>query len=1006
MKKKIICGLVMLVLLLLGPAVVNAAWWNGSWTYQKQINRTGETTVIDDFTIYLMIEKEAGMNANYSDLRFVNSSEDGLLPAELAWSNSTHAGVYVLLPSLSTGTNTLYMYYGNPGASWNFSNSSAWGSQWSHIFHFEDNACDSITGNCAVANLVSGNNYALDSGIIFNKNANLTGSTASNISTDTIISFSTNRSSIIFWGYRGSTLSTENRFLTDGDDSDIVYPTSTSFRCGFRDGGGNYKSEVDTISSNTWYYIGCIANLTTGLTYMNGALESTVTPTSGGIYNDYPDGGDIGRTVAQQNADYKFDELYVSTTRNIIEDEMKAYYQNNNLSRTIFGAEQSTAISASATVSPSSPLTDERIEGNCTGIEPGGNNVTFNWTWYINDAEFSAGNISYYTAEGISINVANLSPDNTSYGDNITFSCLAYNGSAYSEWANSTTIFIANSGPNQPSLNYPGNGYANVSTEAVLNITVTDQDGHAMNVSFYNSSGDLIGTATDIANGSIASVTWSGLYIGTNYSWYANITDGINTTQSPLWNFTTFAAYIIIVPDGYYNQSDTFILNISKSGVISDINATLMHNGTAYAPTKTESGDYFIFTRSITPLATGELEAYWAINLTDGAAIRPYNISSNQTVIDWAIDNCSLSNNVTMTMTIYSENTPTSTLNGSVEIEFTYWINDATKQKIYSHSFNGSYTYSLCLAPHNATIRADAYILYTVPSGFTHRYYIVNGSFTNTTQNISLYNFDSDTGISDLKITTRYQTNNNYFPNVIAKLERLYVSESVWRTVQMDESGDFGQIFFNIKEENTDYRIIFQDRNNNILKTTEKMKFICTSGICDITFLLPTEAENATEISLNISWNYDNNSHQLNISWEEVYGIHTMVSYLLTKETMTGPATICSGSQTGAAGNMSCDTSAYSGLVYLYINPGIGAWIELGRTTLTDFLGETEGAFWAFGISLTTAAFGIFSPMAAIIGLCFGLIATYLLGIFTPITMTFIIIACVLGIAIGIKVRY
>ena len=53
----------------------------------------------------------------------------------------------------------------------------------------------------------------------------------------------------------------------------------------------------------------------------------------------------------------------------------------------------------------------------------------------------------------------------------------------------------------------------------------------------------------------------------------------------------------------------------------------------------------------------------------------------------------------------------------------------------------------------------------------------------------------------------------------------------------------------------------------------------------------------------------------------------------------------------------------------------------------------------------TAIAFGLWSPVASIVGGLVGLITLAFIGLFTPITMTFIIIAIIMGVAIGIKVK-
>jgi hypothetical protein len=131
------------------------------------------------------------------------------------------------------------------------------------------------------------------------------------------------------------------------------------------------------------------------------------------------------------------------------------------------------------------------------------------------------------------------------------------------------------------------------------------------------------------------------------------------------------------------------------------------------------------------------------------------------------------------------------------------------------------------------------------------------------------------------------------------------------------------------------------------------------------------------------------------------------------KETMTGSVSICDETKSGAAGSMQCDVSAQQGevLVRVYSSastetPLISKWFSLTFTDkLSNIISSYEGALWAFGITLTIAATGLFSPAGAVIATIMGLIAVFFLNILNAITLTFIILACVMGIVIGIKMR-
>jgi hypothetical protein len=158
---------------------------------------------------------------------------------------------------------------------------------------------------------------------------------------------------------------------------------------------------------------------------------------------------------------------------------------------------------------------------------------------------------------------------------------------------------------------------------------------------------------------------------------------------------------------------------------------------------------------------------------------------------------------------------------------------------------------------------------------------------------------------------------------------------------------------------------------------------------------------------MSISYQVDNVTNNLTLGWEASSGNDNTVRLLVRKETMTDTVTICDVTQTGISGNTSCDLSNYQGEVYVYVEANgdveVSEWFGLNITNLGSFIGEQEGAIWTFIIVLTTMMFGLFSPAGSVITGIIGLV--FFLGIFTPLTLTFIIVAIILGILIGVKVR-
>jgi len=80
-------------------------------------------------------------------------------------------------------------------------------------------------------------------------------------------------------------------------------------------------------------------------------------------------------------------------------------------------------------------------------------------------------------------------------------------------------------------LNYPNVNDTNIKTAAVLNVTVSNYERNAMDISFYNTtSGEVICQNNSIANGTTLICNWTNLTELIYYNWSVNATDGITTT--------------------------------------------------------------------------------------------------------------------------------------------------------------------------------------------------------------------------------------------------------------------------------------------------------------------------------------------------------------------------------------------------------------------------------------------------------------------------------------------
>ena len=275
-----------------------------------------------------------------------------------------------------------------------------------------------------------------------------------------------------------------------------------------------------------------------------------------------------------------------------------------------------------------------------------------------------------------------------------------------------------------------------------------------------------------------------------------------------------------------------------------------------------------------------------------------------------------------------------------------------------------------------------------------------------------MYNTNTTTGYSELVITARRSENYRYFENIVAKLQRRYVDEGVWKTIQMDQSGDFGTIIFHILEQTTDYKIFYFDTNNNLLRETETLKFSCSASKCELTQLLDEAAAVSVGENISISYSLNNVTSILTVSWVDPDANNNKGEVKVTKQSLTGEIVLCDVFQTGASGVVNCNVSGYTGDIFLTVltsnspyTPIISSWIALSRSGLFTQMDAAESAFWTAAIMITTIGFGLWSPAAALISGIFGLIIIFFLSIFKPVTITFIIIAIAMGVAAGLKIR-
>lgn len=375
---------------------------------------------------------------------------------------------------------------------------------------------------------------------------------------------------------------------------------------------------------------------------------------------------------------------------------------------------------------------------------------------------------------------------------------------------------------------------------------------------------------------------------------------------------------------------------------------------------------------------------------------------------------------VTLGIRCHSENIPSFKYNTAIEIYGTTWYNEPytgqVNYKNFSINRTGKSNYTLCLFT-NKTLYSNVYIKQTNPTGFTHRYYFVNHTFNDKVQNVTLYNFNDTTGMSDFYGVVRHASDYSIYKNIVVTLQRFYTGTGIWRNVQMDESDDFGTIFFNIMEQTVDYRLIFMDRyTKQILKTTDNLKFVCDAGVCTFDIPISNASIGSTSANIVADIDYDATTKLVNVSWLDTSGATQSINVKVVKRFFHMTSTVCDRTQVGNGGWLNCSVAGEEGDVSVivtstYDDAAIASEsVHVNETGFQDLIKKqglrSDVNFMSLGLVLTITIGGlVFNPIAGLMLMLGSIIILSFAGLLSMVDTTIIILLASLIVIVVVSVK-
>lgn len=449
-------------LTLLGEEIHQFAWWNSTFDYCRNITITGVgSTNLTDFPMFINITNMTNMNSDLSDLRFVNEScgNDGIqLDHDVENYTASESHIWVEIPDLRIGNNTISLYYGEAGATNSEDKIGTWNSGYELVWHFSDNVTDTAFDS------TSNNNYGTKKSAnnpVQSATKRVTG-TGNDFSSDYIVSNAnigvnaTRYITIEAWAESDNIQTWDYIFDINGQ----------LFRIGQENQGGQWSGIYDIVAPGSLQYL----NYGT----VDNNLHYWVLTWDGSLASLYQDGVEVANsaeipdnevasfvmgvdnTGGSAYWDGMIDEARVSNVPRSGDWINQSYQMIANQGITVISGE-SVYVPASSVppvmndtyFNPSSPTNSDNFDcvANATDVD----NETLTFEWYV----YKDGALTYSDNgtgnQSLDVTLVTINSSATSTGELWNCSVRAYDGVTYSAFIQDSTT-ILNSVPSMNSV--------------------------------------------------------------------------------------------------------------------------------------------------------------------------------------------------------------------------------------------------------------------------------------------------------------------------------------------------------------------------------------------------------------------------------------------------------------------------------------------------------------------------------------------------------------------------
>ena len=444
---------------------------------------------------------------------------------------------------------------------------------------------------------------------------------------------------------------------------------------------------------------------------------------------------------------------------------------------------------------------------------------------------------------------------------------------------------------------------------------------HITNCSFTYNSVEIFFNLTQCIE--INSTTF--LYVNgvNNLSFKVQEEFGFNTTNTTSWTFSVIEINQTFSNETIEGSLEDFEAQIELGGSLSISAAALIYNGTTNVGSSSTSGGITTLTATNVLVsavtANTNLSFVWSLILSDSSQI---NLTiKNQTVLNLGVDNCGVFTNRIFNFTSVDEKEQTILVNTTQEIAVNIFSSDRNELILNLSDEYTSNPTLICLNINltNSTIYSvDVIVRYSSedPDHAIEYFNIVDLELTNDTEEQVITLFDLN--LSD---STEFQltfTGQDFLPveNALVFIERQYIAENVFKTVELPKTDSNGQTVLHLVRNDVLYNIVVV-KDNIVLGSFSNLIAFCddfTIGDCKISLNAIGEETGVFNYDEGVGILYDSqpvyNASTFLVSFDFISsdGESKIVTLNVERRDVFGNTSICSSTVISVGGTVFCNT--------------------------------------------------------------------------------------------------